>query len=62
MLNRYVLDTSALTTQEQSLLSEFYLSGLLAAITRWLEAPGDMTIDQFIRFVMRQVFSGVVMV
>lgn len=62
LLNRYVLDTSALTTQEQSLLSEFYLSGLLAAITRWLEAPGDMTIDQFIRFVMRQVFSGVVMV
>ena len=62
LLNRYVLDTSALTTQKQSLLSEFYLSGLLAAITRWLEAPGDMTIDQFIRFVMRQVFSGVVMV
>nr|WP_279354929.1 TetR-like C-terminal domain-containing protein [Eubacterium maltosivorans] len=62
LLNRYLISTKDLTEKEQSLLSEFYLSGLLAAITKWLNDPGDMTIDQFIGFVMEQVFAGMFMV
>lgn len=62
LLNRYLISTKDLTEKEQSLLSEFYLSGLLAAITKWLNDPEDMTIDQFIGFVMEQVFAGMFMV
>nr|WP_279354771.1 TetR-like C-terminal domain-containing protein [Eubacterium sp. 1001713B170207_170306_E7] len=58
LLNRYLISTKDLKEEEQALLSEFYLSGLLSAITKWLNEPGDMTIDQFIGFVMQHIFAG----
>lgn len=58
LLDSYFLGEQGHSPQELALLSEFYLSGLLAAITKWLENPGDMTIDQFIDFIMKNVFMA----
>lgn len=58
LLDSYFLGEQGHSPQELTLLSEFYLSGLLAAITKWLENPGDMTIDQFINFIMENVFMA----
>lgn len=55
LLNRYFVPTQGHSDYEMELLSEFYLSGVLAALTKWLSNP-QMTIDQFIAFMMPIIF------
>ena len=55
LLDRFILPGGALTESEQDVLRAFYLSGLLAAITRWLEDPGDMSIERLIELVVNVV-------
>lgn len=56
-LNRYFLSTEKLSVYEQNLLSEFYLAGLLAAISQWLTNP-VMRLDEFILFIVTNVFDS----
>lgn len=58
LLDSYFLGDQGHSPQELALLSEFYLSGLLSAIAKWLNDPEDMTIDQFINFIMKNVFMA----
>ena len=41
---------------EQALIVEFYLAGILAAVTAWLEDDGGVPIDRLIDLIARQVF------
>ena len=41
--------------QEESILEEFYLCGLLAAISSWVKEEEPLPIDQFISFVLSNV-------
>lgn len=43
------------TKQEESILEEFYLCGLLAAISSWVKEEEPLPIDQFISFVLSNV-------
>ncbi len=57
LINRYFVPTEGYSTQQAAILSEFYLSGLLAAVTCWLKAPG-MPIDEFITFIVSGIFGS----
>lgn len=45
------------THEERELLKEFYLSGLLAAVSAWISNPHGMPIDHFINFILATVLS-----
>ena len=38
-----------------ALLADFYLSGLLASVIRWLQNP-KMTLEEFLDFMVRTIF------
>jgi len=57
LLKRYFVPTEGHSQYEMELLSEFYLSGVLAALTKWLSDP-QVTIDQFITFMMPVIFPA----
>lgn len=52
--NLLIPDTGC-TDKERSLLKEFYLSGILAAVSRWISEPDGMSIDQFIQLMLDTV-------
>lgn len=45
------------TEAERRLVLEFYLSGILAAVTAWLEDDGDVPIDRLIALIAREVLG-----
>lgn len=52
LLDRFIIPEAGLNGAEQAVLREFYLSGLLGAITAWMEAPGSMSIDRLIALIV----------
>ena len=54
VLRPYVIQHPC-TEQEESLLEEFYLCGLLAAISSWVKEEEPLPIDQFISFVLSNI-------
>lgn len=55
LLNRYFVPSQGHNEYEMGLLSEFYLSGVLAVIAKWLSDP-QMTVSQFLAFMIPSVF------
>ncbi|HJB55629.1 MAG TPA: TetR/AcrR family transcriptional regulator [Candidatus Olsenella avistercoris] len=55
LLERFVLPSEGLTQQESHVLLEFYLSGIVAAVSTWLSEPDPMSIDQLIDLIVREV-------
>ena len=58
LVDRFVLPAEGLRPQERAILSEFYLTGLLAAVRAWLAADDSMPIHQLISLVVHAVFPG----
>lgn len=58
LLDRYFITSQGCNEYQMKILSEFYLSGIIAAVTKWNADP-QMSIDQFISFLVEKVFSGV---
>ncbi len=56
LLNRYFVPTEGHSDYQIALLSEFYLSGLLAAVIQWLKNP-RMTLEEFLDFMVGSIFS-----
>lgn len=54
-LMRWLIPRKAWTDYEMSLLSEFYLSGILAVITRWSADP-QMTLQELVAFFLPIAF------
>ncbi len=55
LLNRYFVPSEGHSAYQMTLLSEFYLTGLLAAVNAWITDP-RIPIDQFISFMIASVF------
>lgn len=57
LLDRFILPTRHLTSEERCIVREFYTSGVLSAITTWMgEDPGArIPIDQLIRLIVETV-------
>lgn len=51
----YLNPADSLSPAEERFVKEFYLSGLLAVITAWLEDGGSMPIDELIQLIMHKV-------
>ena len=61
LVDRYLGITQSpdMSNDERELLKEFYLSGLMAAVTSWLKMADRMPIDRFITFILSTVFPAV---
>lgn len=55
LLERFVLPPEGLTEPERHVLLEFYLSGIVAAVSTWLSEGEPMSIDQLISLIVGQV-------
>lgn len=56
LLNRYFISAEGHNAYQLSLLTEFYLAGLLASVNIWLSNP-QMPLDEFISFMVASVFG-----
>ena len=56
LLNRYFISPEKHDAYQTDLLSEFYLTGLLAAVSKWLSDP-QMRLDEFISFMVSSIFG-----
>lgn len=54
-LNHFFIQTDGYSDYQIELISEFYLSGILATVTKWNSNP-QMSIDQFISFMAPNIF------
>ena len=55
LLERFVLPADGLTPAESHVLLEFYLSGIVAAVSTWLGEDDPMPVDQLINLIVSQV-------
>ena len=55
LLERFVLPSEGLGPQEARILLEFYLSGIVAAVSTWLSEEEPMSIDQLITLIVGEV-------
>ncbi|MBM6774342.1 TetR/AcrR family transcriptional regulator [Olsenella profusa] len=55
LLERFVLPAEGLTEAERHILLEFYLSGIVAAVSTWLSEDEPMSIDQLISLIVGEV-------
>ena len=55
LVARFLTNDPALNPKEKDLLDEFYLAGMLAAITRWLDECDDMPIEALIQLISKHV-------
>ncbi len=58
LLDRFIIPEQGLTEEEQDVLREFYLSGLLGAINRWMGSSGEMPIERLIELVVAAVLPA----
>lgn len=54
LLTPYLINPKC-SEQEKEIIIEFYMSGLLAAIAKWLQEEDAMPINDFIRFVLNKI-------
>ena len=57
LLERFVLPADELTPQQAHVLLEFYLSGIVAAVSTWLSEPEPMSVESLIELIVREVLS-----
>ncbi len=55
LVRTYLIPQDNFSPAERRFVKELHLSGLLAAITAWLEDDGGIPLDDFIRLVMSQL-------
>lgn len=55
LLERFVLPADGLAPQEARVLLEFYLSGIVAAVSTWLSEDEPMSIDQLIDLIVGEI-------
>ncbi|WP_455138075.1 TetR/AcrR family transcriptional regulator [Thermophilibacter sp.] len=55
LLERFVLPAEGLAPQEARVLLEFYLSGIVAAVSTWLSEDEPMSIDQLIALIVGEI-------
>lgn len=55
LVETYLSPAGSFSPSEERMVKSFYLSGLLAVITSWLEDDSGMTIDQLIEFIMEKI-------
>lgn len=53
--DRFILPADGLDDQQRAIMREFYLSGLLASITAWMERPDRMPIERFVQLVVASI-------
>lgn len=58
LLDRFIITDATLTTQEQAILREFYLSGMLSAISLWLQNPDTLPIERLIELIINVAVYG----
>lgn len=58
LLDRFILPDQGLAEDERAIMREFYLSGLLAAITTWMATDPRMPIDRLIALVVGALVPG----
>lgn len=56
VLERYFISPEGHSGYQMTLLSEFYLSGILAAVNHWLADP-QMSLQEFLTFIISSVFG-----
>ncbi len=54
--NRYFLPAGELSAYERELLTEFYATGFITAVIRWISDP-QIPLDEFIFFIISKVFG-----
>ncbi|MDM8300797.1 TetR/AcrR family transcriptional regulator [Collinsella tanakaei] len=52
LLDRFIIRDADLTASEQTIVREFYLSGLLGAISAWMATPSGMPINRLIELIV----------
>lgn len=55
LLERFVLPADGLAPAESRILLEFYLSGIVSAVSTWLSEDDPLPIDRLINLIVRQV-------
>ncbi len=58
LLDRFILPTQGMPDEHKAILREFYLSGLLSAISTWASNPDSMPVDQLIDLVVGAVMPA----
>ena len=58
LLDRFIIPHEGLSAQEQDVLREFYLSGMLSAISAWVDRMQEMPIERFVELVVSAVVFG----
>ena len=51
----WVLNDQILDEQKTNMLTDFYLSGLLSVIAKWLNEEQTMSIEEFVQFIVQQL-------
>lgn len=57
-LKQYFVPIKGYTEQQEQWLAEFFLSGLLSAIAVWLSDPQDVSLKDFIDFMLPNMFRA----
>ncbi|MDM8301810.1 TetR/AcrR family transcriptional regulator [Collinsella tanakaei] len=55
LLDRFIIHDADLSETEQTIVREFYLSGLLGAITTWMASPNGTSISRLIELIVEVV-------
>lgn len=58
LLDRFIISGTNLDEHEQDILREFYLSGMLSAISAWVECTQEIPIERFVALVVQAVVHG----
>lgn len=58
VMKQYFVPIEGYSPQQEKLLAEFFLSGLLAAIMAWLSDPQTMSLKDFVEFMIPSVFGN----
>lgn len=53
LLERFLVPAQGLTSEQRALLLEFYLSGVIGMVARWLASEDPMPVDEFIGLIER---------
>lgn len=58
LLDRFILPAQGMPEEHKAILREFYLSGLLSAISTWASNPDSMPVDQLIALIVSAVMPA----
>lgn len=58
VIHRWNVAVECLPEDEQEILTEFHLSGIIAALSTWLSQEKRMSFESFVGFMMNHFFQG----